>query len=162
LRGILNSPRSLNGQSGSVLRKRLGVRVLSRALGSLFIFYIKSMPKIKIDKKHIWTGVAALGSAYFSIVAAFGIILGYIVTRLFVRKYLDTGRIKSVIFSLGYWRIHLHHWIMGALALVAIPIIGSFHECPKILLGLIGGVIADDFEDAYKPVLGLFKKKDKI
>ncbi|MCX6790860.1 MAG: hypothetical protein NTV62_01545 [Candidatus Gribaldobacteria bacterium] len=120
------------------------------------------MSKIKIDKKHIWTGVVALGSAYFAIWAAVGIIVGYISTRWFAKKYLETGKVKSVIFSLGYWKIHLHHWIMGTMALVAIPIIGSYHECPKILLGLIGGVIAEDFEDAYKPVLGWFKKKDKI
>jgi hypothetical protein len=117
------------------------------------------MLKINFSKKDVWPGAAAIASAYFSIIAAVGIILGYVATRWFMRKYYDTGRLKSIVFYFGNWRIHLHHWVVGTLVLVAIPIIGSYHECPKILLGLVGGVIAEDFEDAYRPVVGWIRGK---
>ena len=116
--------------------------------------------------KHVWPGLAAGVSLCFSAVTlATGIVVGYLATRLFMKKYVDTGKVGSVFVPLGSWRLHLHHWIMGVLVLVAIPIIGSYHECPKILLGVVGGVIAEDFEDAYSPVvawLGAQKARFKI
>lgn len=79
-----------------------------------------------------------------------------------MKKYVETDKVKSVILYFGNWRLHLHHWIMGTMALVAIPIVGSYHECPKIILGLIGGVIAEDFDDFYNPVRAWIKQKTKI
>ena len=116
----------------------------------------------KIERKHIWPGVATLGSAYFSIVAAAGVLVGYVATRAFLKKYYDTGKVESIKFKLLGKKIHYHHWAMGATALVLIPVIGSFSGCPKVLIGLIGGVIADDFEDIYQPVRAWIKTKTKL
>lgn len=113
--------------------------------------------------RRIWPGIGAAVSLYFSAISlAIGIVMGYLATRWFIKKYYDTGKYGSVFLNIAGNKIHLHHWIMGAVVLLIIPVIGSYGGCPKIVLGIIGGVIAEDFNDVYHPVRSWFKGKEKV
>jgi len=108
-------------------------------------------------KQHIWAATATAISIYFSFVLAVGIISGYLGTKLFRRKICG----KSIIVPLGKLKLHFHHWIMGGLVLAGIWLFGSFHGCPKFVLGGIGGIIVEDFKDMYQPLLTLLKRGSK-
>ena len=111
---------------------------------------------MKKIKQHIWAAIATAISLYFSIVFAAGVIVGYLGANLFHWK---TGHFK-VFFTVKGRRLHFHHWIMGALAFGGIAVFSSFQDCPRLILGGIGGIIVDDFRDIYQPVLGWLKGKN--
>lgn len=106
-------------------------------------------------RQHVWAAAAAAISIYFSIVFAAGIIVGYFGTKLFNRKICG----RSIMLSVGARKLHVHHWIMGGLALGGIAVFSSFHDCPRLILGGIGGIIVEDFKDIYQPVLNWLKRK---
>jgi len=74
----------------------------------------------------------------FSIAVA----IGYLLTDAFCKKYWETGKVKSLIIKQGPWKIHLHHWITGALAVIFINFLGF--TMPIFLLGLFDGLIVHD------------------
>ena len=106
-------------------------------------------------RQHVWAATATAVSLYFSFVFAAGIIVGYWGTKLFAWK---TGQPK-VFFIFKGRKLHFHHWIMGGLALGAIAAFSSFQDCPRLILGGIGGIIVEDFKDIYQPILGWIKNK---
>ncbi len=111
--------------------------------------------KLEKAKQHVWAATATAISIYFSIVFAAGIIIGYLGTRLFGWK---TGH-KKVFFTFRGRQLHFHHWIMGGLALGGIAVFSSFQDCPRLILGSIGGIIVEDFKDMYQPILGWLKRQ---
>jgi hypothetical protein len=103
------------------------------------------MPK-KV-KKLIFPGAGLMISSYYvSILFAVGIILGYFGTMLFHKKLVDTGKVKLIIFNLGKWKIHLHHWILGILIFFFIYLTNILSYLPIIFLGGLSGLI---FHDLY-------------
>lgn len=71
-----------------------------------------------------------------------GVAIGYLLTDAFCKKYWETGKVKSLIIKQGPWKIHLHHWITGALAVIFINFLGF--TMPIFLLGLFDGLIMHD------------------
>ncbi|MEA3344135.1 MAG: hypothetical protein U9Q16_00395 [Patescibacteria group bacterium] len=97
-------------------------------------------------KKAILPGITLAVSFYYaSIIFVVGIILGYLGTDFFKKRFLDTGKIKLIILRLGDYRVHVHHWILGGVAVSLISYIGLAYSLPVVVLGGLGGLIVHDF-----------------
>ncbi|MFH1714267.1 MAG: hypothetical protein ABH831_01560 [Candidatus Nealsonbacteria bacterium] len=65
----------------------------------------------------------------------FGMLFGYFMAHFW------SPRIKVNIFKLGRYRLHLHHWILGSIALVSMAIL-NFSPLPmNFSLGFSGGLV---------------------
>ncbi|MFH1657203.1 MAG: hypothetical protein ABH919_01935 [bacterium] len=99
---------------------------------------------IKLPRKLDWSVILlGLSSAYISLQICLGVITGYFLARIFSGKSPgEQGKIKSVIFRLGDYRLHLHHWLWGLVTLLAFLIFDySFFNYDKFSYGFLGGLI---------------------
>ena len=109
-------------------------------------------------KKVLPAIVLAASFYYYSLLFTIGIIVGYVVCKIFYKKFVENGKVDLVFVDFGKWKFHFHHWIMGVLFLALVWIIDWFY-LPSFFAGVIFGVIAHDiydFNDWYKVIL----KKD--
>ena len=117
------------------------------------------MPENKKTKtKKILPAVVLATSFYYSHLLALGIIIGYIGCKLFYKKFVETGKVDLIFIDCGKWKIHFHHWIMGAVFLAIVWIIDWFY-LPSFFAGTVLGIMAHDiydFNDWHKIIL----KKD--
>jgi len=93
-----------------------------------------------------------VASFYYSFLLALGLALGYIGSKVFSKYFLENGKVDSVYIDCGKWKIHLHHWILGALLLVIVWFIDYFY-LPRFFVGFVCGIIAHDiyeFNDWHK------------
>ncbi|MFH1509659.1 MAG: hypothetical protein ABID67_00710 [Candidatus Nealsonbacteria bacterium] len=90
------------------------------------------MGKIKIQEAKILIGIPV---AIFSIEAYFSMIVGYFL------GHLGSPRMKSLVFTLGKYRFHLHHWLIGSVCLILISIYNFSILPTNISLGLLSGLI---------------------
>ncbi|PIW91936.1 MAG: hypothetical protein CO031_01825 [Candidatus Nealsonbacteria bacterium CG_4_9_14_0_2_um_filter_37_38] len=106
--------------------------------------------KFGLKKKIILTVPIAL----ISLEIFFGLIIGYLAGKFFSGKRQgQTGIVKSIIFNVGNYRLHLHHWIAcsGALAFLSLfnfPAVFAHFSC-----GILGGLIFQGifcYQDWYK------------
>ena len=95
-------------------------------------------------KKIIFPSTTLVFSFYFSVLFGFGVILGYLITDLFCKKFLDTGKVKSIFLKIGNYKIHLHHWLSGSIVFLMIYLSGYMCLIPKVVLGMLGGLIVHD------------------
>jgi len=112
----------------------------------------------KIRVKKVLPAIVLATSFYYSYLIALGIIVGYFVSKIYYKKFVESGKVDLVFVDCGKWKIHVHHWIMGAIFLVFVWIIDWFY-LPSFFAGVVLGVIAHDiydFNDWYKVIL----KKD--
>jgi hypothetical protein len=112
----------------------------------------------KIRVKKVLPAIVLATSLYYSYLIALGIIVGYFVSKIYYKKFVESGKVDLVFVDCGKWQIHVHHWIMGAIFLVLVWIIDWFY-LPSFFAGVVLGVIAHDiydFNDWYKVIL----KKD--
>lgn len=100
---------------------------------------------VKKVKKIIFPATTIAAFSYFSLLFGIGLILGYLVTKFFCDKFIETGKIKLVFIKFKKWEIHLHHWIMGALILGIFIFNGWLPLLPKVFIGAIVGVALHDF-----------------
>jgi len=110
--------------------------------------------KIKV-KRVLPAVVLAASFYYYSFLFTAGIIVGYIVCKLFYKKFVENGKVDLVFIDLGKWKIHVHHWIMAVLFLALVWIIDWFY-LPSFFAGAVFGIMAHDiydFNDWYKIVL---------
>ncbi len=78
--------------------------------------------------------------AVFSLEVYFGIISGYLLTDFLSGKEAGLqGKIKSLAFNIGKWKIHLHHWLCGLGILVSLFFINL--SLPSFSFGILGGLI---------------------
>jgi hypothetical protein len=103
--------------------------------------------KIKSVKKFFFPGLGIVLSVWFSIMFAFWAIFGFFATEVFAKKYLHTGKIKSLKFNLKEWELHLHHWIWPGLLLAGAYMSGITNPVPISVLGFTSGII---FQDLYR------------
>lgn len=76
-----------------------------------------------------------------------GLIFGYLLTKVLAgKKPGEQGFIKSLIFNIGSWRVHLHHWLIGAAILVS-GVIFSFLSYTSFSFGFIGGMVYQGVRD---------------
>ena len=85
-------------------------------------------------------------SFYYSITFTTGVILGYILCRLFCHLFVHKGKVDSIFFDIGKWKVHLHHWIMGLGVLGLVWVIDYFY-LPTFFAGVVVGVIIQDIYD---------------
>lgn len=87
-----------------------------------------------------------MASFYYSFLLAFGLALGYIVSKIFSKYLIEEGKVDCIYIDCGKWKIHLHHWILGTLVLLLVWFIDFFY-LPRIFIGFICGIIAHDIYD---------------
>jgi len=85
-------------------------------------------------------------SFYYSFLLALGLALGYIGSKIFTKYLIENGKVDCVFIDCGKYKIHLHHWILGALLLLIVWFIDYFY-LPRFFLGVMLGVIAHDVYD---------------
>ncbi len=90
------------------------------------------MKKIFLGKPKILLGTPI---ALFSLEVYLGMVLGYFAADLF------SSRIKSVIFNIGRYRLHLHHWLL-CLVILSFVVFYEFSPLPIYFSsGILGGLI---------------------
>src|SRR3989339_2186515 len=87
-----------------------------------------------------------VASVYYSFLLALGLALGYIGSKIFSKYLLENGKVDSIYIDCGKWKIHMHHWILGAIFLALVWAIDYFY-LPSFFLGVVGGIIAHDIYD---------------
>jgi hypothetical protein len=87
-----------------------------------------------------------LASFYYSFLLALGLALGYIGSKVFSKYMLEKGIVDKIYIDCGKWKIHMHHWILGALLLFIVWIIDYFY-LPRFFIGVVCGIIAHDIYD---------------
>jgi len=87
--------------------------------------------KPKLVKPKFFLGIPL---ALFSLEIYFGAIFGYFLTKFF------TGKIPSLAFNIGKWRLHFHHWLCG-LGILISALHFNFLPLPQFSFGFLGGVV---------------------
>lgn len=87
-----------------------------------------------------------LASFYYSFLLALGLAVGYIGSKIFSKYLLENGKVECIYIDCGKWKIHMHHWILGALFLTIVWIIDYFY-LPSFFIGAVCGIIAHDIYD---------------
>lgn len=83
----------------------------------------------------------------------FGVIFGYFLGKFLSGK--ETGQpgiIKSIVFNIGNYKLHLHHWLF-ALVILILEIFYRFLPFPKFSIGFLSGIIFQgiySYSDWYK------------
>ncbi len=96
------------------------------------------MRKINIKKSKVLLG---LPLALVSLEIYFGTLLGYFITKFFSGKQTGSpGKIKSLAFNIGDYRLHLHHWLLGLIVLI-FAIWHQFLPFSHFSFGFLGGLI---------------------
>ena len=97
---------------------------------------------MKISKKKILLGAPAVALPLVSLQAFFGALLGYFLAKFIAgnEKKGTPGKVKSIAFNVGNYRLHLHHWLFGSIVLVPSWYYG-FLPFDKFSWGFLGGLI---------------------
>ena len=90
--------------------------------------------------------IVLVASFYYSFLLALGLALGYIGSKVFSKYFLETGKAEKIYIDCGKWKIHMHHWILGALLLLIVWFIDYFY-LPRFFIGVVSGIIAHDIYD---------------
>lgn len=83
---------------------------------------------------------------YYSFLISLGLLFGYLVSKLFSKYFLEQGKVDSIFIDCGKWKIHMHHWILGAVFLIFVWVL-DFLFLPSFFVGVVLGVIAHDIYD---------------
>jgi hypothetical protein len=87
-----------------------------------------------------------MASFYYSFLLALGLALGYIGSKIYTKLLIENGKVDAIYIDCGKWKLHVHHWILGALLLLIVWIVDYFY-LPRFFLGVVSGVIAHDIYD---------------
>jgi len=96
-------------------------------------------------KKYL-PAVVFLASFYYSFLLALGLALGYVGSKVFSKFLIENGKVDCIYIDCGKYKIHLHHWIMGAALLLIAWFIDYFY-LPRFFIGAVCGIIAHDIYD---------------
>jgi hypothetical protein len=84
---------------------------------------------------------------YYSFLITVGLVLGYLGSKIYCKVFkIDEYSDRRIFVDCGKWKIHFHHWILGAIVLLLVWIIDYFY-LPRFFVGVIVGVIAHDIYD---------------
>ena len=93
---------------------------------------------VKISKKFL----LSIPLALISLQIFLGIVLGYFLGKLFSgKKPGQPGKIKSIIFYIGRYKLHLHHWLVFLSILILNLLTSLFFPFPKFSLSLLSGLM---------------------
>ena len=87
-----------------------------------------------------------VASFYYSLPLALGLFFGYIGSKIFSKYLIENGKVDCIYIDCGKWKIHLHHWILGALVLLIVWFVDYFY-LPRFFIGVVSGIIAHDIYD---------------
>jgi MFS superfamily sulfate permease-like transporter len=88
-----------------------------------------------------------VASMYYSFFLGLGLALGYLGAKLYAKLFIDKGRVDSIYIDFTEnWKIHMHHWILGAIFLLIVWFIDYFY-LPSFFVGAVIGIIAHDIYD---------------
>lgn len=119
----------------------------------------KSGRKSKVMK--FLPAIAIMASFYYSFLLALGLVMGYLGSKVYSKYFIENGKVDSIYIDFGRnWKIHVHHWILGALLLVVIWFIDYFY-LPRFFVGAVLGIIAHDIYDYNDWHKVLVRQKDK-
>ncbi|MCX6722746.1 MAG: hypothetical protein NT094_01600 [Candidatus Staskawiczbacteria bacterium] len=104
----------------------------------------KSDNKTKVRK--YLPAFVLMASFYYSFLLALGLAIGYISCKIYSKLFVENGKVDCIYIDCGKYKIHLHHWILGALLLLVVWFIDFFY-LPRFFVGFISGVIAHDIYD---------------
>ena len=103
-------------------------------------------PAMKISKSKFFLGIPI---ALISLELYLGILLGYFLAKL------SEGKVPSVVFKIGDWKLHLHHWFLGAGILIS-ALCHNFLPIAPFSYGILGGLIVQGiscYPDWYRIVV---------
>ena len=87
-----------------------------------------------------------VASFYYSFLLALGLAMGYIGSKLFSKFFIEKGKVDCIFIDLGKYKLHVHHWILGALVLLLVWFIDYFY-LPRFFVGVVAGIMAHDIYD---------------
>ena len=88
-----------------------------------------------------------LATAYYSFLLALGLAMGYIGSRIYCKHFIESGKVDCIFIECGKnWKIHIHHWILGGIVLLAAWFIDYFY-LPRFFVGMVLGIMAHDIYD---------------
>lgn len=96
--------------------------------------------------KRFLPAMVFMASFYYSSLLALGLALGYLGSKIFAAQFVDKGKVDCIFIDCGKWKIHFHHWIMGALFLVIVWFVDRIY-LPTFFVGTVLGIIAHDIYD---------------
>jgi len=80
--------------------------------------------------------------AIFSLEVYLGMLLGYLLTKFFAGTEPGfPGKVRSVIFHVGSYRLHLYHWLLGCVILISALSLKFYPFYPQFSYGFLGGII---------------------
>ena len=80
--------------------------------------------------------------ALISMEIYFGVIFGYFLGKFLAGQETgQSGRLKSLIFHIGSYRVHLHHWFLGAVLLLSVILFNLALPFPRFSYGFLGGCV---------------------
>ena len=85
-------------------------------------------------------------SLHYSFRFTVGVIVGYVLCKIYCNLFLENGIVDHVVLDYGKWKIHLHHWIMGLIILALVWTIDFFY-LPALFAGVICGIILQGIYD---------------
>jgi len=97
--------------------------------------------------KKFLPAIVLASTFYYSFLMMIGMVLGYLGTKLYCNFFeIDENSDRRIFVDCGKWKIHFHHWIMGALVLLIVWIVDYFY-LPRFFTGVVAGVIVHDIYD---------------
>ncbi len=77
-----------------------------------------------------------------------GAVLGYLSAKYFAgRSTAQPGKVRSLVFNIGSYRVHLHHWTLSGLLIASLHLKGL--QFLELLLGVSGFCAALIFHGIY-------------
>ena len=87
-----------------------------------------------------------MASFYYSFLLALGLAIGYLGSKVYSKLILEKGHVDCIYIDCGKWKIHMHHWILGALLLLIVWVVDYFY-LPRFFVGVVCGIMAHDIYD---------------
>jgi hypothetical protein len=111
--------------------------------------------------KKVLPAIVLVTTFYYSFLLTLGLLIGYVGCKIYHKVFIETGRVDMIFVDCGKWKIHFHHWILGALFLLIVWVIDWFY-LPRFFTGVVLGIIAHDIYDFNDWHQVLIKNEDNI
>ncbi len=90
--------------------------------------------------------IVLAASFYYSSLIALGLAVGYVSSKIFSKYLIESGKVESIYIDCGKWKLHMHHWILGAIFLLIVWFIDYLY-LPRFFVGAVLGIMAHDIYD---------------
>lgn len=105
----------------------------------------------KFSKTSVW-----IASIIISLQATLGMILGYFLAKKLAGKKTGApGKMRSMKFLIGDYKLHFHHWLLGLGIIVFSFYLNVSFSSNLVFYGGLGGVVVHgvfDYNDWYRVI----------